>query len=788
MAQQFSITGKVVDEKGNQLSFVNVLLYEDEIAEPIKGAITNEDGSFEIKNLAPKPYFLSFSYIGFETQEQNISLTANLDIGEIKLLENQQVLEETVVTAKMPTIKKEAGKLVFNVENTSVSTGNTFDLLKKTPGVLVIGESIQVKFSTPVIYINGKRVYLSSAEVTSLLQNVDASIIKSIEVITNPSAKYDAEAGTVLNIITSRAISVGYKGSVNGTYEQAVFPKYSFGTAHFYKNDWLNFYGSYSFSPRKEFKEDDNYTRFFEPDETSTKSIWESYFTRTTRSKGHQANVVSDFTLNEKNTLSLAANVFISPNKNYNNTVNAQIFDAERQLDSILSTISFLENDTQNLSFNLEYKLLIGEKGASLTTSGNYIYYDNEQLQSVSTDYFLPNGDFIRTNSFYTHAHQNSNIITGQMDLATPLFLGDFEAGFKYSNIHTESRLDFFDTESGTPHLNPSLSDLFKYDEVIYANYINYVKTMGKWQVNAGLRTEFTQVNGDSRSLGIVNTQEYFELFPSGSIHYTINENNTMGISYSRSIERPKYESLNPFRYFINENNYSGGNPNLVPAIEQKLTLSYGLKNKWFLDLYYQTVKNALGALTFQDNINSTIWHSDVNFIEQFQYSFDITYLSPLTSWWYLQAATSTFYLENEFFSTASAADTYSLGKFGFQAQIYSGLTLWKEQALTSDIVFTYLTNYVFGSYIIKDQSYLSISFRKEFWNKRASLSVGVDDIFDTYNIPISSRYYNQDNSYFARTESRLFRAGFKYNFGNARLRDNSKEIRTDESERLEGK
>ncbi|WP_114492320.1 outer membrane beta-barrel protein [Candidatus Ulvibacter alkanivorans] len=785
-AQDYTITGTVVDSNNKPLSFVTVLAFENDQTEAVKGTSTDKAGDFTLSGLSATTHQLTFSFIGFETKTMTLAIDSDIRLDEILLVEQTENLSETLVTARKPLIKMEAGKLVFELENTSLSTGNTFDLLKKLPGVLVVGESISIKSTTPVIYINNKRVYLSMTEVISLLQNVDASVIRSVEVITNPSAQYDAEAATVLNIITTRAISVGYKGSVSGRYEQAIFPKYNIATSHFYKNDWLNFYGSYSFSPRKEFKEDDNFVRFFQPDEVSTKSIWESRFTRTTRSYAHQGNIIADITVSEKSSVSFSVNALVSPNKTYHNTVDATIFNAQRQLDSTFTTLSDLENDTSNLSFNTEYQQQLGEKGATMTLSGNYIRYDEDQMQAVATNYFLPNGSFLRSNSFFTQAIQRTNIFTGMADFELPLSSWNLQSGLKYSNIDTESGLDFFDTDGGTIQFNAALSDLFLYEESIFAAYATLAKDWEQWNLEIGLRGEYTDVNGDSQSLGIVNTQSYFELFPSASIAYNVSENNAFGISYARKIDRPRYQSLNPFRYFINENNFNGGNPNLMPSIDNKITLSYSYKNKLFIEGYYQEADKPLSILTFQDNENSTLRNIDVNLIRDFQYSLDIIYAASLTPWWYASVVTSTFYLENEFFSVESAQETFSNNTLGFFAQMYSGLTLSSEAGITSDVTLFYLSDYITGSYDMENQFNLSVSFRKELWNNRASISVGVDDIFDTNNIPVVSRYYNQDNRYFAQAESRLFRVGFRYNFGNALLRDNNRSESTDEGERLQ--
>lgn len=789
MAQDFSVIGTVTDVENNPLSFVNVLVFQEEDESPIKGTTTDEDGSFILKNFPAGKYNLSFSYIGFEDHQQTITLSSNKNLGTLVLKENQQMLDETVVVAKLPTIRKTPGKLVFEVENTSLSVGSTMDLLKKTPGVAVIGENIQVKFSSPVIFINGKRVYLSSSEVVSLLENTDAANIKSIEVITNPSSKYDAEAGTVLNIITSKSISVGYKGAVNATYEQGIYPKYSLGTSHFYKNNWLNVYASYSYSDRKEYKEDEHYIRYFQPDEISTKSIWETNFDRTTEYINHNGNMVLDFTLDDKNTISLTSNVSLTPKVDYHNNGNSLIFNPQRQLDSIITTLSYVNYEKNNLSVAMDYNLALNENGAALAVSANYIYYDNAQHQSVNSDYLLPNNDFLRNNSFYTNSDQNSNIITAQADISSELWEGNFQAGIKFSNIDTESKLDFFDVSGSNATFNNSLSDNFNYKENIYAEYINFEKEWEKWSMGIGLRGEYTEIDAISRSLGQVNNQEYFDLFPSASFHYTINDNNGIGVSYSRSVHRPRYQSLNPFKYFITERNFNGGNPKLVPAIEDKITLTFDHKGKLFFELYYQNIENSLDILVLQNNENSTLSSIDANMIKSYQYAFDITYFNSLNSWWWMHFNTSSFYLANEFYALQSTPETYTNDTFGQYIFLTNNLTLSKDRSFTADLTGVYISNFVFGNRYFKNQNYINISFRKEFWDKSASVTLGVDDIFNTLNNTASvSKYYNQDNYFYANLESRLLRIGFKYNFGNARLRDNSKKIETEEGERLEGK
>ncbi len=785
-SQELSISGEVFDTENKPLSFVNVLVFEEEDTEPFKGTTTNEDGTFLVKGLEAKTYKLTFSFVGFKAVEKIISISSEKNIGTITLQEATETLDETVITARKPTIKKTAGKLVFNVENTSLSVGSTFDLLKKTPGVVVIGESIQVKFQSPEIYINNKRVYLSSSEVVSLLENTDASNIKSVEVITSPSAKYDGATGTVLNINTSKAISIGYKGSVNGSYNQGTYPKYRLGTSHFYKNDWINFYGSYGFNTRKNLKEDENFTRFFNPD-GSTNSIWNSDFKKITRTNAHQANLITDFTLDDKQTISLATTFSINPNETYDKNGFAVIRNAQRTVDSTFTTLSDLASDTHTLSITGDYKVLLNAENSNVTVSANYTDYNNERLQNVATNYNDPAGNLLRENSFSTDADQTTNIFTGQADLTHSFWKGSLKAGIKYSNIDSNSKLNFFDTDMGGMDFNPSLSDDFNYREKVYAEYINLDQAFGDFSLVVGLRGEYTDVEGRSRTLGETNTDDYFKLFPRVSGQYNFNEKHSAGFAYTKSISRPNYQNLNPFRYFINENNFNEGNPRLVPAISDKIAVNYSYNNVWNFEAYYETIDNSLSALTFQDNENRTLRNSEANLLRDFQYSLDISYTPRnLPDWLYFYVITSTYYLENEFLAVESVPRTYKNHTAGFYGYVYSNFTLSKDRSLTADLSSQYLSNFIQGSTSFKNGYFLNISFRKSFWNNRASITAGVNDIFNTAtNYRQVSNYYNQDNYFSAQVESRLFTVGFKYNFGNAHLRDNNRSTTTDETQRI---
>lgn len=780
--QEMSLTGRVVDSNSQGLSFATVLMYPDGSSEVVKGVTTDEDGGYKFTDLPPGRYTIRVSLVGYKAEQQAIDLNKEQTLPDMVLNQDMEELETVTVTAAKPRVEKNPGKLTFFVENTALATGSAVDLLQKTPGVLMITEEVLVKNQAATVYINDKRLYLSPGQVYDYLMAMDASMIKAVEVITNPSARYDAEAGMVLNIQTSQSVSVGYKGSVSGTYEQAVFSKYRLSTNHFYKNQWLDLYGSYSLGLRKENKDQDDFVQFFNSYTPSDQ--WETDFNRVTRLNSHQLNLVADFKIDEKQSIDLSANMFFLPSKEYQNRSHTKVFNAQRQLDSTFTAMGSLDNVQHNLSVSLGYSLDLSEDGDNLKLDGNYINYQDQQDQQVATDYLDPSGALLSNTAFNTEADQNTAIYTAEAVYSNPHKSGSFEMGGKYSNIDTESSLWYFDAVSAPPILDPTRSDRFDYTEQIYAGYASFQHQWEKASLEVGLRIEHTEIEGVSLSLGQTNSRDYTELFPSISFSHQLQNEESISISYTRRIERPRYQSLNPFRYFLNDFNFNAGNPNLVPAITNRITLGYTIKDRWFFDLYYEHTKNSLSILTFQDNDTRTLRYMDANLIDDFQYSLDLTFFQRFTPWWYFSTYSSGFYLQNEFYAVESRRETYSNKTWGFYNQIYNNFRI--ANSWSADLTSVYFSNYIYGSYTMRNQYSLSLAVQKELWNKKGRITIGVDDIFNTNNIRWTTRYYNQDNSYFPQPESRMFRLSFKYDFGNTALSANNRSNTSKEADRLE--
>ncbi|ADF54994.1 TonB-dependent outer membrane receptor [Zunongwangia profunda SM-A87] len=785
MFSQNQVRGQIVDKENQPVSFANVvLLNAKDSVSVIKGMISEDDGSFLFEEIENRPYVLKISFLGFADYIKRFEVEGNTNLGKIELQETSNSLDEVTVKARKPKIERKIDRISFNVENSVISSLNTYEILKRTPGVIVSQGELLVKNRPATVYINDRKVYLSTAELEQLLSGLSGENVKSVEVITTPPARYEAEgSGAILNIVMSKNPSIGYKGSVNASNTVAVLPKYSLGTSQYYKTNNLNAFASYNFNANNIYKNDESNVTYFEPD-GSENSTWLGDFERDTKNYAHSLNTILDFTLSEKSSLSLSANLNFTPKNDSDLNGQTDIYSASGSLDSLFTTDSRLENEAKNMLFNADFSTSLGENGAKLSAQVNYIRYDKDQDQDLNTTYFYGNGDEIRNNIIMTRAMQNSDIYTGQVDITTNMGSLPVETGIKYAGITSNSALDFYNNTFALQV--DELSDALDYDENIYAAYFSTSKELGKWSLKAGLRGEYTDISGISAQNGLVNDQDYFQLFPTFYAMRSLGEESSISLEYNRRIERPRFQSLNPFQYYINENNVKEGNPALVPGIANKVLFNYSYKGALFFDLYWDRVDHSPSVLSFQDNQNQLLRTVNDNLDYTQQFSLDITYANFVTNWYYLYGYLSGFYMENQIYARESAAETYTIDTFSAFLNVGNYFYFGGDGTFSGNVNTYFLPNILAGSYKYENPQFgLDLGLRKTFMNNKISVSINAEDILRTMNIPMQSQYLNQDNGFYAISETRRITFGVRYNFGNFRLNDNNRAINADEETRL---
>lgn len=781
MGQSFQLSGTIKDESGTPIAFASAFLLHPEDGTMVNGSSADENGMFIIENIQPGLYLLKASYIGQVSKDLPLDIDRDIKIGALVIPQQVEELDEVVVFSNRPKVERKVDRLVFNVENSVLSQSSSWDILSQTPGVITIRDEFQIRNQPAVVYINDRKVQLSSEEIRNLLENYQGENIKSIEVINNPPARYDAEGGAVLNIVTSKNISLGYKGNVNTNYTQGVFPKYNFGTSHFYKTKKLNLNASYSYAPRKDFKDVRNETNFI--NDSGIFSRWDTDFDKINRFKTHNAGIVVDYEFDDRNEINFTSNAQISPDRKYDNFQYTSMENGQGVLDSTSTTTSMLDEDKNNISGDLTFKHSFNENG-SIRINGHYTNFDQARTQDARSDYFRPDGSFIRDYAFFTDEKQDIEIITAQVDYNGQLGEIGVEAGLKTSLIDSQSQLSFYTQNNGREYVS-DLSDDYLYDEDVYAGYISFSKDWEKWSIKAGLRAEQTESSGNSLVLSKVNNLDYFELFPTFYLLHSINEHHSLSFDYSRKIKRPRYEDLNPFRTFINENIFYEGNPYLLPSFSNNFNLNYTLNQEYFFDFYYRDNGNYISTLSFQDNDNQVLIDMSQNVLESTSYGFDFNYGKSITNYWYLYSYISIFHEEETFLALESDEISAKNDFNGFYVDLTNYITLSQDGTFKGELGVAYLSGYLVGSYIQAESTNLTLGLQKSLWNRRAQISLSVNDILGKANPWNTSKYLNQNNMYRPVEETQNFRIGFTYNFGNFRLDDNKREIEKEERDRL---
>ena len=784
-SQEAEVTGVIKDSQNQPISFANVVLLSVSDSTAVKGSTSDDDGKFIITNVSPNSYILRTSFLGFKSNSQNITITtSNVDVGNIILEESAESLNEVSIVAKKPSVKKEADRLVFNVENTALSEGNVMEVVRNTPGVLVLDGSISVKNSTPTIYINDKKVQLTNNELQSLLEGSPANSIKSVEVITNPGAKYDASDGIVINIIMGKNLITGYRGTVFANYTQGVFPRYNAGISNFFKNDKINVFASYSYNNDKIARVSDEQVNFID-NNNSIYERWDSDFDRTTKSQTHTINTNLDYFINNNNTLSFSSNLLFLPKFDYVINGQTNVFEPNYNPLYNFDNINNSTDNKHNLGFDLDYVSNF-KNSSKLSLNVHLTTYDYNRDQRVSSNYYFPDDNSLNfTNIFETISKQNTLINTAQADYSLPF--SDYNAslsfGAKGSFVNTDSEINQFDIVNGNPSFDPDNSNAFEYDEDVLAAYTDFEKSWEKWDLKIGLRVEQSNIDGKSLVTNNTVTQDYFNWFPSASLSFQASDKITVYSNYNRSIQRPDFQSLNPFRFFLNDNTIVTGNPNLQPAIKDHVVVGTSLNYSFFVEAYYKDIQSSFMELPLQDNDNNLIIYTPTNLESTRDFGFDFLAFFDMTSWWNIYFATSFYNIEEKAMINGNLLIQDMWSNY---TEWSNSLSLLKDNSLSIAFTLVYISKNQQGFQIVDAQLYSDLVIKKTILNKKGALTLSAGDLFNQQDYTVATKYLRQNNSRFLDQDTRFVKLGFSYKFGNTGLETNQRTKDRKERKRLE--
>jgi hypothetical protein len=783
-SQEYRIAGTIRNAENDPIPFANVLLFQANDSTLLKGASSDESGKFQILNVPNGSYLLAISYMGTQSPLQKLTLSADTDMGDLFYHEDTQVLDEVVVRYQKPRLEQQIDRLVFNIENTALSEGDIWDVLKKTPSIVVVQNQLTIKGNGNVgIMINERMVNLPQEDIINLLSGTSASNVEAIEVITNPPAKYSAEGGMLINIKMAQNLVSGYNGAIFNNYSLGVFPKNTIGTDHYFKSKYTDLSINYSFGSDKEIARYTDVTTFSE-NGTNT-SVWNANQDLITKRKKHTLSAFFDFQLNTKNTLSVSSINGYNPKTNRYYDTKTLINDPNAVLLSSFNTTNDSDEDQINTSFYVDFVHKSQKKGEELSVNTHYTYYDTDRGQDIATDFFDVDGNPTGENDFTTRSQQKINLYSLQLDYVSPLNeSSEMEAGLRYAGIDSESSITQAGYDRNQPGIDPTEAGLFKYDEAIYAAYLSYNAKWDALNFKTGLRAEYTQTMGDLDRVAEPTHHNYLELFPSLSMDYKLAEKHNLTFYYYRRINRPRYSSINPFQYFQSNNSVIEGNPDLLPATRHYVAAGYTYDRSYTFEIFYKNEKNLNQVQVFQDNQTNLLRFIHQNLQSDISYGFDVIVNTDITKFWDTYLIFSG-YNRKDTFSDLETAQTLNNSLWSWLVQTSSNFNLLKDNSFYAYVDFVYYSRTVYGNSKQDASGQLGLTLRKTLWNKKASISLGISDIFKQSDIFTTRKFLDQNNSSYYRGENRLLTLGFRYKFGNVKIRDNQKSKSVEERNRI---
>ncbi len=773
------VHGRVQDGASKPLEFVTLMLLKAKDSTLAKGAVTDAAGGYAFEGIGEGRYLVAATQMGYtKTYSEPFSLDAGHPSVALPVLimhEETQLLKEVTVVTKKPFIEQQVDRTVVNVENSIVASGNTaLEVLEKAPGVTIDRQNDQIILRGKqgvIVLIDGKQTYLSAQEVSNLLKNTPSDNIEKIEIITNPSSKYDAAGNSgIINIKMKKNQNLGTNGTLiagagYGRYEKAN------GSLRFnHRTGKLNAFGNYSYNHRKSFQE--NEINRIMPQPGNTFSYFDQASRRPNWFDGHNYRAGLDYFASKKSTFGVLVTGF-SNDWNQDNALNNTIIrDATGQLIDKVNTWVTVNNLWTNVTGNLNYKYDLDGKGREFTADLDYSRFDGKSYNHLLTRYSDAEDQQTRPDEEIRNNMPSAiNIWAFKADYTHPTKKGKFEAGVKSSYVQSDNNL-MYDARQDAEWLRvDSSSNHFNYHEVINAAYGNYsVKLDRKTSLQAGLRVEHTRSEGVSKTEGKDNQpvfREYVNLFPTLFVSRQLDTNNVLNFSYSRRIDRPNYQDLNPFIFYLDRFTYQQGNPYLRPQYTNAFQLTHVYKGAFSTSLGYNRTHDVImrevpGQLPEQ---NTTFVMAD-NLETQDNLNLTLSFPLPIRKWWTIQNNVTVHYNQ---LNTVHLDAVYKVDVVAWNAYMANNFVLGK--GLTGELAGWYNSAGLYGFFRSQPMGGFSLGVQKQLFNNKGNVKLNVNDPLWLNQFRGSTEYEQINFRIRSRWESRVARVTFTYNFGNQQVK-----------------
>nr|WP_276901753.1 TonB-dependent receptor [Pedobacter kyonggii] len=767
------LKGKVLDEQGVALVDVNVSIRKTTDSALIASSATDKLGNFQISipDTSTGEVFLITKLVGFKSYiSSNWVISNPLNFESIILEEEKTNLKDVQVIAKKRFIVQKNDRITVNVENSLVSnSGNVLDMLQKLPGLTVDASgSISLRGKQGVrVYLNGKQSYLSASDLANMLKSMPSTNISTVDIIANPSAKFDAAGNSGIIIInTKKNLSDLYSASISSTVGAGKYFLTNDGVSLSFNKKKVSLSGSYFYTNNKTFRFSDlnrkvtnneNIYNFSQLSEGQIKDLGSAY----------NFNGIID--LNEKNKIGFSIDGFSNKNK-VNELNNTQIATPPSLLDSSLLVNNAELNKTRLFSSGLSYELKTDTSGGKVHAEINYSTYNRDGLGNLLNNYYDFNGNAKRNPDLLRNITPTKiNIFTTQVDINGTLPLAiSYETGAKYSNVESDNNYQFGSIINNNFILNTNRSNYFKYNEDIYAGYLNFSRKISNYTIQLGFRLEHTKSGANSVTNNVIVDRSYTNLFPSLFIQREINANNQINLSYSRRIDRPDYQDLNPFVYYNDQYTYTVGNSFLKPQFTDNFQLSYTYKD-FTLTAGFSNTKDVITQITQQDDESKITYSTLENLNKLKNYSLSISAPFTFTKWW-----DSYTYVEGYRNTYKSELSGEKLDNSKFTVNVFTEQNFKIVKDFYATLSFNYRSSAYNGIFYFKPVYFMNTGLQKKFFSNKLNAKLSFDDIFKTRRTRVITNYANMDYQLESGRDTRRVLLNLSYTIGSKKGRNKS--------------
>ncbi|TMI82182.1 MAG: TonB-dependent receptor [Bacteroidetes bacterium] len=764
------IKGTVIDGNAKTIESSTVTLLRARDSSVAKMSVADKTGHFEFEDVSEGKYFVSISAVGHQKGYSEVfELTSEKNSAELKPIQLVPLVKDmagVTVTSRKPLIEQKTDRTIVNVDAAVSNVGATaIEVLEKSPGITIDKDgNISLKGKQGVqMYIDGRPSYLSGQDLVNLLKNMMASQLDQIEIMTNPPAKYDAAGNSgVINIKTKKNKQVGFNGNASAGYSQGKYWRTNESVNMNYRNGKINAFMNYGFNKAYNYQELKIHRTYLHPDKT-VDALFDQVAFMPRHNTSNNLKLGLDYFLDKKTTVGFVASGFVNDEYqlNYNTSYLKNAFN---EVDSIVYSTGKMTDTWKNRTLNLNFRHEFDSTGRELTADFDYSKYLSSNEQLFTNASFNPNGTKRGQTDLLGDLPVDIGIYSAKMDYTHPLTKqSKIEAGIKSSYVNTDNQANYYNWIGAEWITDYGKTNRFKYEENINAVYLNFSTQYKKIGVQAGLRFENTNYKG--HQLG--NTQKpdssfnnsYNNLFPTVFVTYAASKNHQFGFNVGRRIDRPAYQDLNPFLFFLDNYTYESGNPFLKPQYSNNFEVSHTYKGFLQTTLNYSRTENFFTE-TFEQVDHATIVRNGNIGVRQNAGISMSAQVQP-AKWW-----------------SASLYGNYNYSKFegelyGEQIRVSAPNVLFNvsnqfkfKKGWSSELSGFYRSKGIEGQIVIQPMGQLTAGASKQVMKGKGTVRFNVRDILYTNWVKGSINFASTQATFENRRDSRMASIAFTYHFG----------------------